>query len=77
MKKFILWMIRVFKLDITTEKVVEKIVERQVLPSNGEIEGDVYINGGLVIIKGGLKVFGNITTYADKGLIAGKKEDEE
>lgn len=42
MKKLVLWMIRVFRLDIPTEKIVTKVVEKQVLiPENGVIEGDL------------------------------------
>lgn len=64
MKKLVLWIIKVFRLDITTEKVVEKVVERQVLPKDGKIEGDLYINGHLVVIKGKMKVAKGITIYA-------------
>lgn len=60
MKKFVLWMIRVFKLDIPTEKIVTKVVEKQVLiPDNGVIEGDLLVKGH-VTIKGSLNVEGNL-----------------
>lgn len=53
MKKFVLWMIRVFKLDIPTEKVIEKVVEKEVyLPHEGD-----------VVVLGDLKVEGNLTCY--------------
>ena len=46
MKKFVLWMIRVFELDIPTEKIVTKVVEKQVLiPENGVLEGDLLVKG--------------------------------
>lgn len=65
MKKFVLWMIRVFKLDIPTEKVIEKVVERQVLiPDNGVIEGDLLVKGH-VTVKGSLDVEGNLVVYKD------------
>ena len=37
MKKFVLWMIRVFELDIPTEKIVTKVVEKQVLIPETEL----------------------------------------
>lgn len=65
MKKLVLWLIKVFRLDIPTERVVEKIVERQVLPKEGVIEGDLYINGNFIVIKGDVKVTGTIVQYCD------------
>lgn len=65
MKKLILWLIKVFRLEIPTERVVEKIVERQVLPEYGVIEGDLYINGNLIVVKSDVKVTGTIVQYCD------------
>lgn len=63
MKKLILWIIKVFRLDIPTEKVVEKVVEKEIyLPQNGTIEGDVIIKGNVTIL-GSLSVKGSLTTY--------------
>lgn len=54
-------MIDFFKVDIPTEKIVEKMVEKEVfLPQNGVIEGDVTIKGN-VLIKGNLVVEGGLT----------------
>lgn len=65
MKKLVLWMIRVFKLDIPTEKIVTKVVEKQVLiPENGVIEGDLLVKGH-VTVKGSLDVEGNLVVYKD------------
>ena len=65
MKKLILWMIKNFKLDIPTEKVIEKVVEREVyLPQNGIIDGDITIKGD-IIIKGNVKVEGSLTIYKE------------
>lgn len=65
MKKFVLWMIRVFKLDIPTEKIVTKVVEKEVLiPENGVIEGDLLVKGH-VTVKGSLDVEGNLVVYKD------------
>lgn len=61
MKKLILWMIKVFRLDIPTERVVEKVVEKEIyLPQKGTIEGNVIIKGN-VTIKGDVIVEGSLT----------------
>lgn len=63
MKKLILWIINFFKLDIPTEKIVTKVVEKQVyLPHEGVIYGNVTIKGDVVVL-GDLKVEGNLTCY--------------
>lgn len=68
MKKFVLWMIRLFKLDIPTERVIEKVVERQVLiPNNGIIEGDVIIKGD-VLFTGKVLITGEATFSAHTGV---------
>lgn len=75
MKKFVLWMIRVFKLDIPTEKIVTKVVEKQVLiPDNGVIEGDLLVKGH-VTVKGSLDVEGNLVVYKDATCKFNSKED--
>lgn len=64
MKKLILWIIRTFKLDIPTEKVTEKVVEREVyLPQNGIISGDIVIKGNVKIL-GNVDVQGNLSCYS-------------
>lgn len=61
MKKLILFLIKVFKVDIPTEKIVTKMVEKEVyLPQNGVIEGDITIKGN-VLVKGDLMVEGSLT----------------
>lgn len=75
MKKFVLWMIRVFKLDIPTEKVIEKVVEKEVLiPENGVIEGDLLVKGH-VTVKGSLDVEGNLVVYKDATCKFNSKEE--
>lgn len=75
MKKFVLWMIRVFKLDIPTEKIVTKVVEKQVLiPDNGVIEGDLLVKGH-VTVKGSLDVEGNLVVYKDATCKLNSKEE--
>lgn len=64
MKKFVLWLIRVFKLDIPAEKVVEKTVEKVVyLPKDGVMDGDITIKGN-VTVTGRMQVTGNLIVYA-------------
>lgn len=75
MKKFVLWVIRVFKLDIPTEKIVTKVVEKQVLiPDNGVIEGDLLVKGH-VTVKGSLDVEGNLVVYKDATCKLNNKEE--
>lgn len=65
MKKLILWIIKVFKLDIPTEKIVKEVIEKEVyLPQNGIIDGDITIKGD-IIIKGNVKVEGSLTIYKE------------
>lgn len=68
MKKFVLWLIRVFGLDIPAEKVVEKIVEKEVyLPQNGVIKGSIIIKGN-VTVTGTLTAEGEVTCYGSNEL---------
>lgn len=67
MKKLLFWLARIFKVDLTVEKIiykdriVEKIVEKQVA-LEGVIEGDVTVKGNL-IVEGILKVRGEASCY--------------
>lgn len=58
MKRFVLWLIKVFRLDIPVEvvKTVEKVVYR---PKNGVIDGDVFVTGTM-------KITGGVTIYVGK-----------
>ena len=64
MKRFVLWLIKVFRLDIPVEvvKTVEKVVYR---PKNGVIDGDVLIKGD-VFVTGTMKITGGVTIYVGK-----------
>lgn len=63
MKKLILWMIKVFKVDIPTEKIITNVVEKEVyLPQNGVIDGDITIKGN-VLVTGRLFSTGTITAF--------------
>lgn len=67
MKKFVLWLIKVFKIDIVTEKVVTKEVTkyRDRYQLDKEIVGDIYIDGDLTV-NGSITVTGEITCYKIK-----------
>lgn len=68
MKKFILWLTKVFNADITIEKIVTKEVVKEVpivkevtkYITNGTISGDVYVDGNLVV-NGKIEATGGIT----------------
>lgn len=70
MKKFIFWLAKVFKVDLTVEKVVyrDRIVEvpvEKLIALEGVIEGDVIVKGNLVVT-GILDVQGEVTCYKAK-----------
>lgn len=68
MKKFILWLIKIFKVDIPTEKIITetKVVEKEVyLPKDGVIDGDITIKGN-VVVTGRLKAEGGVTCFANE-----------
>jgi hypothetical protein len=62
MKKFLFWLAKIFKIDLTVEKIVykevPKIVEKQV-SLEGVIEGDVTVKGNLTV-EGSLIVTGEV-----------------
>jgi cytoskeletal protein CcmA (bactofilin family) len=65
MKKFIQWLAKIFKAEITVEKIVykDKIVEVEVeklISLDGEIDGDVTVKGDL-LVTGSLNVTGGVT----------------
>ena len=60
MKKLIIWLAKVFDVNIVKEKiVVNEVVEYRYL-TNGVMEGDVFVEGNLVI-NGALDVKGSVT----------------
>lgn len=61
MKKVLLWLAKIFKIDLTKEKVITKVNTIYVSLDN-EVKHDVIINGNL-IIEGELIVSGEITCY--------------
>lgn len=69
MKKFLLWLAKIFNVDLTVEKIVYRdvivevptTIEKQVA-LKGVIEGDVTVKGNLVV-EGSLTVTGEVTCY--------------
>ena len=61
MKKFIKWLAKIFKAEITVEKIVyrDRIVEK-LISLDGEIDGDVTVKGDL-LVTGSLNVTGGVT----------------
>lgn len=77
MKKFLLCLAKIFKVDLVTEKIIyrDKIVEVPVevikevekqIALEGVIEGDVTVKGNL-IVEGSLTVTGEVTCYKISG----------
>ena len=66
MKRLIIWLAKVFDVNIIEEKIVVKEVVEYRYITNGVIEGDVFVEGNLTI-NGDLDVKGGVTIY--------KKED--
>jgi hypothetical protein len=74
MKKLIIWLAKVFKVNITNEKIIykDKIVEK-IIYKDRVIEhtlvssdSDVYIKGNL-LVEGIITVTGEIACYKTKG----------
>lgn len=82
MKKFILWLIKILKVDIPTERIVKETVVKEIkVPVwgqsfDGTIEGNVLIKG-TVEVKGYLHVTEGLTCYAKDGVTFGEKIAEE
>lgn len=68
MKKFILWLIKIFKVDIPTERIVKETVVKEVyLPKDGVIDGSITIKGDIVVT-GTLECTGGVTAYCNHEL---------
>ncbi len=66
MKKLIIWLAKIFNVNLTVEKIIvkEKVVEKQVA-LEGVIDGDITVKGNLVV-KGYLYVDGDVSCYKIK-----------
>lgn len=65
MKKLIIWLAKVFNANIEVEKIVVKEVIEYRYLTQGVIEGDVFVEGNLVI-NGALEVKGGVTFLKKK-----------
>ena len=61
MKKVLLWIAKIFKIDLTKEVAITK-VETIYTTLDNEVNHDVVINGNLTV-HGNLTVSGEITCY--------------
>lgn len=71
MKRLIIWLAKIFKVDLTVEKIVyrDKIVEvpiEKLIALEGTIDGDVTVKGNLTV-EGSLIVTGEVACYKIKG----------
>ena len=60
MKKLIIWLAKVFNVNIVKETIVKKEVVKYRYLTNGTIKGDVCVEGNL-LIDGTLQVDGGVT----------------
>lgn len=65
MERFILWLAKVFKVNLVKTEYVKEVVTEIKYLTSGTIKGDVCIDGNL-LIEGDLKVSGGITFYKEK-----------
>ena len=76
MKKVLFWFAKVFKVDLTVEKIVyrDKIVEvEKQIALEGVIDGDVTVNGDLFVTEN-IYVAGNIAAFG--GVVYGFSAEE-
>lgn len=64
MEQFILWLAKVFRVNLVKTEYVREVVTEVKYLTDGTIKGDVFIDGNL-IIEGDLKVSGGITIYKE------------
>ena len=65
MERLILWLAKVFKVDLVKTEYVKEVVTEVKYLTSGAIKGDVSVDGNL-LIDGDLKVSGGITLYKKK-----------
>ncbi len=67
MKKFLLWLAKIFNVDLPEKVVIKEVEKEKNVALEGVIEGDVTVKGNLVV-EGSLTVAGEVTCYAIKGI---------
>lgn len=65
MERLILWLAKVFNVDLVKTEYVKEVVTEVKYLTSGTIEGDVNVKGNL-LIEGDLRVSGGITFYKEK-----------
>ena len=65
MEKLILWLAKVFNVDLVKTEYVKEVVTEVKYLTSGTINGDVNVKGNL-LIEGDLRVSGGITFYKEK-----------
>ena len=65
MERFILWLAKVFNVNLVKTEYVKEVVTEVKYLTTGTIKGDVSVDGNL-LIEGDLKVSGGITLYKEK-----------
>ena len=65
MERLILWLVKVFNVDLVKTEYVKEVVTEVKYLTSGTIEGDVNVKGNL-LIEGDLRVSGGITLYKKK-----------
>lgn len=67
MRRFLFWLAEIFRVDLTTEKVVKvvEVQEKQVALS-GYVDGDVMVKGNLTV-NGRLEVTGDVICLTKGG----------
>lgn len=65
MERLILWLAKVFNVDLVKTEYVKEVVTEVKYLTSGTIDGDVNVKGNL-LIEGDLRVSGGITFYKEK-----------
>ena len=65
MERLILWLAKVFNVDLVKTEYVKEVVTEVKYLTSGTIKGDVNVKGNL-LIEGDLRVSGGITLYKKK-----------
>ncbi len=67
MRRFLFWLAEIFRVDLTTEKIVKvvEVQEKQVALS-GYVDGDVTVKGDLTV-NGRLEVTGDVICLTKGG----------
>jgi predicted acyltransferase (DUF342 family) len=74
MKKVLFWLARIFKVDLTVEKIIykDRIVEK-IVALEGTIDNNVTVKGNLYVT-GDIYVAGNISAHG--GIVSGMSIEE-